>query len=63
MSILTDNLKPCPFCGHEAGVGQGPDGYFVNCTWCSAATDHLTGQKYTEQEAIDLWNKRVKELI
>ncbi len=58
MSIII--LKPCPFCGHEAGIGQGLDGFFVNCTWCSASTDVLMPSDNSEQEAADLWNKRVE---
>ena len=59
------DLKPCPFCGGEAGIGEydsDPDGpfYFVNCTDCMASTNVLLGGQYrfTEAEAIAAWNTR-----
>ena len=57
-------LKPCPFCGGEAGTGtqHDPDGdfAFVNCTECMASTNVLLGQqwRFTEAEAIAAWNTR-----
>ncbi len=56
-------LKPCPFCGGEAGIGTGPRHFFVNCVECLASTNLLTpeGLVTTKEEAAELWNNRVKE--
>lgn len=54
-------LKPCPFCGGNAGVGQCFDDksyYFINCGECNASTDQLSGWPYTKQQVINAWNKR-----
>jgi Lar family restriction alleviation protein len=51
-------LKPCPFCGGDAGLGYSPDGHFVNCTVCCASTNNLTAHGNTKEEAIELWNTR-----
>ena len=64
---MGEELKPCPFCGGSADVGEqfDPDGayYFVNCTECMASTDVLLGQQsgYTEAEAIAAWNRRAPD--
>jgi len=57
---IKQELKPCPFCGQAAGMGSGPDGYFINCIGCLASTNILTLPGNTEQDVIDLWNTRFK---
>ena len=51
-------LKPCPFCGREpVYVADGK----VICI-CGAMMQSFNEWKpFTEQEAIDRWNKRVVE--
>jgi len=53
-----DKLKPCPFCGGEAGLGKGKDGPFVNCTECLVSTNVLVPLAQTIDEAIGEWNRR-----
>jgi Lar family restriction alleviation protein len=62
-------LKPCPFCGGEASIGKsslsssGDNYYFVNCTECLSATNHLVPESapYTEKMAIEAWNTRTPD--
>ena len=56
-----NKLKPCPFCGGEAGVGSGKGGSFVNCIECLASTNILTDAKLDEFEAVDCWNTRAED--
>lgn len=59
---MSDKLKPCPFCGHEAEVRNDGEGltregeqpYWINCTFCQGNVDPF----YTAEEAIDAWNER-----
>ena len=60
MTVDENGLLPCPFCNEEAMIGHAPNYVFVNCTHCMTSTDQLLGDqnKYTEQEAVALWNTR-----
>ena len=54
-------LKPCPFCGHEASVYRTHNGgYFAGC---SAASDTcICGAgviRDTKESAVTTWNRRV----
>ena len=59
---MSNELKPCPFCGGEAdlehytvGSWDDPeDRYDVNCLSCLASIE----SKSTEAEAIEAWNRR-----
>lgn len=66
----TDEIKPCPFCGHIADIHTtttdfyiGKDivrkekKYAVMCCFCSAMTRHYP----FKGTAIKAWNKRVAE--
>jgi Lar family restriction alleviation protein len=72
---MTEQLKPCPFCGGDVytiqNLDDGSDNYgtyFVRCTECPANVFSFA----SEQQAIDKWNtrdprfvdtsKRIKEL-
>jgi len=55
--------NPCPFCGIKNDFSEifnikGSDEFHVICTNCSSAGPY--GE--TEQEAIKLWNKRIKNI-
>lgn len=60
---VSEQLKPCPFCGGDAGVGKGFGYWFVNCTDCMASTNIVLGDSLmpTEAEAIAAWNKRTPQ--
>lgn len=51
-------LKPCPFCGGEAYVGQDECWYWdweAHCLQCGATFDTLFE---TKKQAIEAWNRR-----
>lgn len=52
-------LKPCPFCGSDAGLGLAPlkpTPAWVECLKCPATID-----ADTEAAAIAAWNRRAQE--
>ncbi|MCP9269691.1 Lar family restriction alleviation protein [Xenorhabdus sp. XENO-1] len=53
---MTDELKPCPFCGGYSVVDKEYGGkYFVYCSECLV---EQTEPSETEAEAIAAWNQR-----
>jgi Lar family restriction alleviation protein len=57
---MTDELKPCPFCGCKATLlspsrGHNEGGYEIHCF--NNDCQGMVGQE-TKQEMIDAWNKR-----
>ncbi len=52
---MTEKLKPCPFCGHEAQINK--DEWSIQCSYCPAYMGYFN----TEQEAVEAWNRRVKD--
>lgn len=58
---MINELKPCPFCGEEAKIIKmtfGGVSYQVICVRCSANLDKRFAY---EDEAIEAWNRRVKD--
>lgn len=55
---MTEQLKPCPFCGEYANLLKGSsfsnDYWFVECARCLARTREVN----SPDDAIRLWNKR-----
>ena len=56
---MADKLKPCPFCGGDAGTIEvfaygRVAGYFVSCEKCGCQLKSYT----SNQNAIKAWNKR-----
>ena len=54
-------IKPCPFCGGRAAIGNSFwDGTFVYCTNCNASTDSFCDDKevVAKQRAVNAWNRR-----
>ncbi|MBR2208098.1 MAG: Lar family restriction alleviation protein [Synergistaceae bacterium] len=62
---MSEELKPCPFCGGEAEVcADENEEYFVSCTKCTALFGYCTdtwGEYETEAAAIEAWNRRVSK--
>lgn len=56
---MSENLKPCPFCGGEAAFGTNSvTGFeYVRCSVCKART--WSGFK-TREESIEAWNTRAE---
>jgi hypothetical protein len=55
---MSDEIKPCPFCGGEAKLIGEPKCYWINCQNSDCLTSSGINQK-TEEEAIQYWNRRV----
>ena len=54
-------IKPCPFCGGKAEVGQSV-GWWIECTRCRAASGTVLGVNERNRErAIAAWNRRTPE--
>ena len=57
---MSDELKPCPFCGGEADVGKMMSGltkgdvYRVSCTWCQYSFHSRTHR----DDVAKAWNTR-----
>lgn len=52
--MMGKELKPCPFCGHDASVFGVCGVVKVLCSNCSAST----GPRLSLQGAIEDWNRR-----
>ena len=51
---MSEELKPCPFCGHDASVVGVVGVMKVICSNCSAST----GPRLSLQGATEDWNRR-----
>ncbi len=56
---MSEELKPCPFCGAAANIEKEVDSgaldeYTIRCMSCLARTVI----RYSEDKAIQAWNKR-----
>lgn len=56
---MTDELKPCPFCGGKARVKCSikEDLWGVACYKCECCTKVF----FSEEEAVEAWNRRVND--
>lgn len=52
---MTNELKPCPFCGGDAILCENFDYAYVYCKDCGCQTDE---SRATANEAVDDWNTR-----
>ena len=55
---MSDELKPCPFCGGEAEFEYywWQETVVIKCPKCGASSE----PQFYENEAIEAWNKRVE---
>lgn len=63
MMMMSEELKPCPFCGCKAeiiseGTCSGHNLIWVECVECNCRT---SGYEDNEKEAIKRWNRRVAD--
>lgn len=54
---MTEELKPCPFCGGEACEGDHGD-YLEAFVYCQSCDLYMQGNKYN---VVEKWNKRVRK--
>lgn len=53
---MSEELKPCPFCGGEAILEWEGDSYVISCKECNA---EITFEQ-TRKSAIKAWNRRTE---
>lgn len=54
---MSEELKPCPFCGGVAIPAEYKAGYgVIQCAGCGIMTD--TGKPRTYEELVKAWNRR-----
>lgn len=62
--MTEEELKPCPFCGskdvHLIENDRDKSEVSITCKDCNVWVDHMF-DAMSREEAIALWNKRVKE--
>lgn len=56
--MISEELKPCPFCSSEAEITKWHEGYFVECK--EQRCGGTIGAYKTEEEAIEAWNTRAE---
>ena len=56
---MSKELKPCPFCGHEAEMLNYSKNEWLVC--CPACDGMVERWRETEKEAIEQWNRRANE--
>lgn len=62
-SDVTNDLKPCPFCGRIGKIHSFNDSqYRVECTNSFCQASYMIGMDFdTEDEAIEAWNRRITD--
>lgn len=57
---MSDNLKPCPFCGGKAVEHYpGRTAYGIECEQCRIGTAYVCLDQY--KQAQEAWNRRAYE--
>ena len=57
---MAKKLKECPFCGEKARISFWEGGSYVECFNTACDVQPSTKDFYTEDEAIEAWNRRGK---
>lgn len=55
---MSDELKPCPFCGSPARLAGGPMAQETYSVWCSGPARHSMDYGFHREVAIAAWNTR-----
>lgn len=55
---MSDDLKPCPFCGSDAGLWGGPVAQEVYSVCCTGPIGHNVKFGFDRDAAIAAWNTR-----
>lgn len=59
-----NELKPCPFCGKHAYIGQrkriAGDRFTALCSNSTCAASGATKYFYRRSEAVEAWNRRAE---
>ncbi len=55
---MSEELKPCPFCGGDAFLHESDEFWYVSCNHCINQTTHFYNGK---DIVIDRWNTRVDD--
>lgn len=55
---MTDELKPCPFCGSPARLLGGPMAQETYSVWCSGPARHSMDYGFNREVAVESWNTR-----
>lgn len=58
---MSEELKPCPFCGRKAKIetsGSPAHDYCVVCTWCLVKTP----RSWDRDRAVRAWNTRAEKV-
>lgn len=59
---MTDELKPCPFCGGEAKIERYDSSLtYVKCANSKCPVDPCTMSCRSREQAIKIWNTRFNE--
>lgn len=56
---MSEQLKPCPFCGGEAALLCTDNGWLVQCWQCWAYMGTSGLGFDTSEKAVEAWNRRV----
>lgn len=56
---MSEELKPCPFCGGEKMTDCGRRFYCVNCR----AMGPEPPTQEADKESVDAWNRRANETV
>ena len=57
LEIMTEKLKPCPFCGSEARLMRNQTAFYILCCECSAQSLW----DIHKEQAIEAWNRRADD--